>query len=58
MIKDGYHFKLLLKKGYLDMVKYISQDLEDKNPADNKGDTPLDIVAQKGNLEIVNYIPE
>ena len=42
-------------EGYLDMVKYISQDLEDENPADNEGDTPLDIAAQKGYLEVFNY---
>ena len=45
-------------QGYLPffLQLYISQDLEDKNPADNEADTPLDIAAQKGHLENVNYI--
>ena len=37
-------------------IKYKANHLEDKNPAKNDGQTPLQIAAQEGNLEIVKYI--
>ena len=41
---------------YLEIVKYITSHLEEKNPAMNNGWTPLHSAAQNGHLEIVKYI--
>ena len=43
-------------RGNLKIVKYLAEQLEDKNPARNDGVTPLFIAAQQGHLEIVKYI--
>ena len=42
----------------MEIVKYIVNHLEDKNPADNEGWTPLHIAAQERHLEIVKYISQ
>ena len=43
-------------EGNLEFVRYIAEQLEDKNPAMNNGATPLLIASQQGHLEIVKYI--
>ena len=46
------------QEGHFEIVKYISQYLEDKNPANNEGNTPLFMAAQEGHLEMVQYISQ
>ena len=43
-------------EGNLEFIRYIAEQLEDKNSARNDGATPLLIAAQNGHLEIVKYI--
>ena len=42
--------------GHLEIVKYISDHLEQKNPAKNDGWTPLHAASQEGHLDIAKYI--
>ena len=42
--------------GHFNVVKYVMDSAEDKNPADWVGDTPLHEAASQGHLAIVKYI--
>ena len=51
-IKDGWtpiHFASL--EGHLEIIKYIAEYLEDKNPATHDGVTPLHFAAFKGDCQ-------
>ena len=54
--KDG-HFDNLMSK-VLDVVKYIMDQIEEKNPKDNKGKTPLHYAANYGYVTVFKYIVE
>ena len=41
--------------GHLDIVKFVAEYSEDKNPTDENGFTPLNFARENGHLEIVNY---
>ena len=49
-------FNLLLLFCNFKIAEYILSHLEDKNPANNDGCTPLHCAAGNGHLETVNYI--
>ena len=47
--------------GHFDVVKYLVDNLEDKNPKidgydERKGETPLHMAAMKGRIDIIKYI--
>ena len=42
--------------GHLDIVKFLSSNLTDKNPSDDNGATPLHYAAFGGHLDIVKYL--
>ena len=42
--------------GQFEVVKYIIQFLNEKNPQDSNGHTPLHLAAGKGHLDIVKFI--
>merc|ERR1711884_1007199 len=44
------------QKGELELVKQLVINLEDKNPKDEKGITPLQLAAGNGHLHIVEYL--
>ena len=47
------------EKGHLEIVKYIENHFEDKNPAhNNAGCTPLHTAAHLGYFEFVKYISD
>ena len=43
-------------KGSLDIFQFLIPLLEDKNPADNHGKTPLHVAASNGKAEVVKYL--
>ena len=43
-------------KGHSEVCRLIIENVEDKNPADNFGDTPLHLAAKKGSLDICKMI--
>ena len=55
---DGidYAFDIAAMRGHFNVVKYIVDNSEDKNPSDAIGDTPLHRAAMGGHLAIVRYI--
>ena len=55
---DGidYAFDIAAMRGHFNVVKYIVDNSEDKNPSDSIGDTPLHRAAMGGHLAIVRYI--
>ena len=55
---DGidYAFDIAAMRGHFNVVKYIVDNVEDKNPSDSIGDTPLHRAAMGGHLAIVKYI--
>ena len=57
---DGidYAFDIAAMRGHFNVVKYIVENSEDKNPSDAIGDTPLHRAAKGGHLAIVTYIME
>ena len=44
------------KMGHLDVCKFIIERVENKNPSDNDGKTPLHMAAEYGRLEICQLI--
>ena len=52
--KSAFHRAAV--RGHFNVVKYIMDRAEDKNPADWIGDTPLHEAASRGHLAIVKYI--
>lgn len=42
--------------GHLEVYRYLSASLEDKNPPDNEKWTPLHSAAQNGHLDVVKFI--
>ena len=42
----------------MEVVEYIAGQLEDKNPADDYGYTPLHIAAVRGHFDIFKYIAD
>ena len=55
---DGidYALDIAAMRGHFNVVKYIVDNSEDKNPSDAIGDTPLHRAAMGGHLPIVRYI--
>ena len=47
-------FHFACQEGHLDICKFIIQNLDNKNPKDNGGTTPLYIAAEYGHLKYVN----
>ena len=50
----GYHPRL----GHLEVCRIILERCEDKNPADEDGETPLHRAAEWGRLEVCRLILE
>ena len=44
--------------GHLELCRLIIENLQDKNPADEYGETPLHKAAEKGYLELCRLIME
>ena len=53
-MKNAFHYAAI--SGHFNVVKYLMDSVEDKNPADSSGDTPLHKAAFHGHLAIVSYI--
>ena len=51
-----YAFNIAARWGHFNVVKYIVDNSEDKNPANCRGETPLHEAAFHGHLAIVSYI--
>ena len=46
------------ENGYVDIYKLLMEKVDDKNPTDSSGTTPLHVAAKKGHLEICQLIME
>ena len=46
----------LQKNGHLEVCKYLMNKVDNKNPAENTGTTPLHCAADSGHLEICKFI--
>ena len=46
----------LQKNGHLEVCKYLMNKVDNKNPAENTGTTPLHCAADRGHLEICKFI--
>ena len=44
--------------GHLDVCKYIMENIKDKSPRNNLGETPLHLAAINGFLDVCQYIIE
>ena len=49
---------LALKKGHLDIVRFLVEARADKDQAPHSGETPLFIAAQEGHLDMVRFLFE
>ena len=43
------------RRGQIDLLKILIPKLEDKNPKDELGYTPLHVAAEKGHWRVVNF---
>ena len=52
----GHLFTKQPKKGHLEVVKHLCNLLQDKNPSDGNGLTPVHSAAFGGHIDIVKYL--
>ena len=45
-----------MENGHIEIVKYIMDVIDDKNPNDLKGQTPMHLAVQKGNYYICKVL--
>ena len=47
-----------LKEGHMKICQLLIETIDEKNPRDIDGNTPLHIAAERGNFELCNFITQ